>query len=92
MKKNNLLEEIEQLRREMERRGPVLPLNSKEMLRLSVRLDRLINTYHKQASDVRRQIEDWHAFLNRDVKNNAKRPYESGMRAGYRPKGVAGKE
>ncbi len=45
MKKNNLLEEIEKLRKEMERRGPALPLNSKEMLRLSERLDRLINIY-----------------------------------------------
>jgi hypothetical protein len=45
MNRNNLLEEIEQLRQEMERRGRVEPLNSKELLRLSERLDRLINAY-----------------------------------------------
>jgi hypothetical protein len=45
MNRNNLLEEIEQLRQEMERRGRVEPLNSKELLRLSERLDRLINVY-----------------------------------------------
>ncbi len=45
MNRSSLLEEIEQLRQEMERRGRVEPLNSKELLRLSERLDRLINAY-----------------------------------------------
>jgi hypothetical protein len=45
MNRSSLLEEIEQLRQEMERRGRVEPLNSKELLQLSERLDRLINAY-----------------------------------------------
>ena len=43
MNRSSLLEEIEQLRQEMERRGRDEPLNSKELLQLSERLDRLIN-------------------------------------------------
>jgi hypothetical protein len=46
MNQNNLLERIEQLRKEMEERARVEPLNSKKLLRLSQRLDRLINIYH----------------------------------------------
>jgi hypothetical protein len=45
MNKGDLLEKIEQLRKEMESRGRGEPLNNKELLRLSVRLDRLINAY-----------------------------------------------
>lgn|GEM_PF-1882107 len=50
MAKNNLLGEIEKLRRKMEQRSRVVPLNSKELLRLSERLDRLINRYLRNAS------------------------------------------
>jgi hypothetical protein len=45
MIRSELLREIERLRGVMERRSRAAPLNSKEMLRLSKRLDRLINAY-----------------------------------------------
>jgi hypothetical protein len=45
MSRNNLVDRIEQLRQEMECCGRIQSLSSKELLRLSERLDRLISAY-----------------------------------------------
>lgn len=45
MSNHRLLEEIERLRAEMERRSRTASFSSKNLLKLSERLDRLINAY-----------------------------------------------
>ncbi len=50
MAKKNLLGEIERLRKKMEQCSRAVPLNSRKLLRLSERLDRLINSYLRNVS------------------------------------------
>ena len=50
MSENRLVKEIERLRDEMERCGRVAALNSRELLQISERLDRLINAYYLRRS------------------------------------------
>jgi hypothetical protein len=57
MSGNKLLEEIEQLRDEMERRGRDAALNSRELLQISERLDLLINKHQRQEAGSKKKAK-----------------------------------